>query len=415
MSGTRDGFGKRPQGSRARVIDSGPQHPQADPVRKPDVPKGSVSLTDDFRFTAQLSGVECSCLLDTGSTISVIHKSVFDALPNVKLYPTSTRAKTVAQNELPIIGRVNVPFEVAGHQHVISLYVSESIDVPCLLGLDFLHAVPCVIDLPRKTLNLTPRESVRNISVDVTSVGKVRLGRDYSVAPGAEMIVPGYAHNCSYKGSALVEPTLDIPGIEVIRCLVQVSESAVPVVIRNVTSEHITIPKHTGVADLEVSFVEAQLPESSESSTPASSVKLEDLVDVSDTNLTDSQRDALFVILRKYEPMFDGHIGHTDLVTHRIDTGDHPPIRQSPRRIPPHLQDEVRSQLDELVRQGILEEADGSWSSPVMLTRKKNSTWRMVVDLRRVNAITNLPAYPIPRIDDALEALAGSSYFCVLI
>ena len=379
--------------------------------------KGSVSLTDDFRFSAQLSGVQCSCLLDTGSTISVLHKSVFDTLPQVKLFPTSTKAKTIVQEDLPILGRVNVPFEVAGQKHVISLYVSESVDVPCLLGLDFLHAVPCVIDLPRKKLDLTPRESVRSVSVDVTSVGKVKLSRDLSVAPGAEIMVPGYAHTCTYRGSALVEPTLDIPGVEVVRCLVNVSESAIPVVIRNVTSDHVTIPKHTDVADLEVSFVEAQLSDpigDAQSSTPANAVKLEDLVDLSDTDLTDSQRDALFTVLRKHDRMFDGHIGHTDLITHRIDTGDHPPVRQSPRRIPPHLRDELRSQLDDLAQQGILEEADGTWASPVMLTRKKNSKWRLVVDLRRVNAITNLPAYPIPRIDDASETLAGSSYFCVL-
>ena len=233
--------------------------------------KGSVSLTDDFRFSAQLSGVQCSCLLDTGSTISVLHKSVFDTLPQVKLFPTSTKAKTIVQEDLPILGRVNVPFEVAGQKHVISLYVSESVDVPCLLGLDFLHAVPCVIDLPRKKLDLTPRESVRSVSVDVTSVGKVKLSRDLSVAPGAEIMVPGYAHTCTYRGSALVEPTLDIPGVEVVRCLVNVSESAIPVVIRNVTSDHVTIPKHTDVADLEVSFVEAQLSDpigDAQSSTP---------------------------------------------------------------------------------------------------------------------------------------------------
>ena len=90
--------------------------------------------------------------------------------------PTSTRAKTVSQQDLPILGRLNVPFEVAGQHHVIYLYVSDSVDVPCLLGLDFLHAMPCVIDLLRKRLNLTSRDSVRSVSVDVTSVGKVKLG-----------------------------------------------------------------------------------------------------------------------------------------------------------------------------------------------------------------------------------------------
>ena len=48
---------------------------------------------------------------------------------------------------------------------------------------------------------------------------------------------------------------------------------------------------------------------------------MEDMVELTDTDLTVAQRDALPAVLRKYDPMFDGHIGHTDLVI-RIDTGD---------------------------------------------------------------------------------------------
>lgn len=380
---------------------------------------GSVKLTDDFRFTATISGVNCSCLLDTGSTISVLHQSVLDLLPNVKLFPTSTKAKTANSGELPITGRVNVSFEAGGQRHVISVYVSDSTDVPCLLGLDFLQKVPCVIDLSRKLLMLTSSESVRTVSAEVTSVGRVVLGRDHSIPPGSELIIPGFAHNCDYRGAAVAEPILEIAGIEVVRSIVRVSDSTVPLLVRNITAERITIPKHAKVAELEVSFVEEVSPDpadepSGSDRVSAQPVDFESVIDLTDTPLTEDQRQALFAVLRRYKGMFDGHIGHTDLVTHRIDTGNHPPVRQSPRRIPHHLQDEVRRQLDELVQQGILEEADGAWSSPICIVKKKSGALRIVADLRKVNAVTSLPAYPIPRIDDTLDALSGSSYFCVL-
>ena len=48
------------------------------------------------------------------------------------------------------------------------------------------------------------------------------------------------------------------------------------------------------------------------------------------------------------------------------------------------------------------------------MVKKKNGDHRICADLRKLNAITRLPAYPIARIDDSLEALAGSSLYCTL-
>ena len=105
-------------------------------MRQPEE-TNSVSLTDDFRFATRIAGIQCICLLDTGSSISVVHKSVLDTLLQVKMCPTSTRAKTVSQQDLPILGRLNVPFEVAGQHHVIYLYVSDSVDVRVYLAWIF--------------------------------------------------------------------------------------------------------------------------------------------------------------------------------------------------------------------------------------------------------------------------------------
>ena len=365
-----------------------------------------------------MSGTVTRCLLDTGSTISILHQSVFDSFTGVKLLKTNTLARTASKDPLPLLGRVIVNFELGGISHRIPFFVSEAIDTPCLLGLDFLQHVPCVIDLRRRLLLVAPRESVRTVSAEMTSVGKMVVGKDFSIPPGSELIIPTHVHNCGYSGPAVAEPTLSHPGVEVVRCIVDVGRSAVPLLVRNVTTEHITIPKHSEVADLEVGFVEQSLPDNEPASLPdnepASSSSLEGMIDWDGCALSDGQRKAFLAVLKKYEPMFDGHIGFTDAVSHKIETGDHPPIRQTPRRLPPHLRDEVRAQLDELVSQGILEKSDSSWASPICVVKKKNGDHRICADLRKLNSITRLPAYPIARIDDSLEALAGSSLYCTL-
>ena len=306
-----------------------PNHPLS-AAPSTDNDGASVALSVRMTFTGEISGVSCSFLLDTGSTINVMSKAVFDVLPNAVLQRTATRAKTVSQGELPLLGRTKLSVHIAGRAHFVHFYVSDEVDVPCLLGLDFLQAVPCVIDLTNKRLVLIEQSNVRSISAEKTSVGHAVLGRDVSLPPGGESFVKGYAHHCDHSGPVLVEPCLDIPGVEVVRCLAVVSDSSVPLLVRNVTTSPITLPKHSPVAELEVSFEEL----SSEPHTEGGAPDLESMVNLSGVDLPGPQRKELFEVLEKHSSMFDGHIGHTTLVTHRIDTGDHPPVRQAPRRIP---------------------------------------------------------------------------------
>lgn len=46
--------------------------------------------------------------------------------------------------------------------------------------------------------------------------------------------------------------------------------------------------------------------------------------------------------------------------------------------------------------------------------KKKDGSWRVWVDSRRLNAVTVKDAYPIPKIEDYLVALAGSQWFSTL-
>ena len=362
-----------------------------------------------MRITGSVSGVKCECLLDTGSSISILHSSVFDALPNVTLKRTSVTAKTASQEDLPLLGRVVVPFQIGDATYPLPLFVSDAIDVPCLLGVDFLQHCPCVIDLSRRRLVMVPNVSVRSVSAQAVSLGNVSLSCDRVIAPGSEMVLQGLVPNCDYVGPALIEPD-DVPsGVEVVRAIVNVDRACVPVVVRNVTAEPITLFKKRSLASVEVGFVE-QAPELSAST----DVDVKKLAKLDQSLLTNEQRQRVHELLSRYADMFDGHIGFTDVVTHDIDTGDHPPIRQAPRRVPPHLAAEVKAQISELVDQGILEESNGTWSSPIVMVRKKNGKFRLVADLRRLNACSKIPVYQIPRIDDTLDALSGSDTFCQL-
>ena len=65
-----------------------------------------------------------------------------------------------------------------------------------------------------------------------------------------------------------------------------------------------------------------------------------------------------------------------------------------------------------LLEQGIIEPADGSRSSPIVLAKKKDGSFRFCVDNRRVNDVTK--KMYIPRIDDALDTLAEAKWFSTI-
>ncbi|PIK53513.1 hypothetical protein BSL78_09607 [Apostichopus japonicus] len=107
-------------------------------------------------------------------------------------------------------------------------------------------------------------------------------------------------------------------------------------------------------------------------------------------------------------------LGRTNLAKHRIDIGNAKPIRQAARRLPIHQKAEAQKEINRMLREDIIEPSSSSWSSPVVLVKKKDGSTRFCVDYRKLNAVTTKDCYPLPRIDDSLDTLAGSRWFSTL-
>ena len=64
-----------------------------------------------------------------------------------------------------------------------------------------------------------------------------------------------------------------------------------------------------------------------------------------------------------------------------------------------------------MLNRGIIRPSTSPWASPVILVKKKDETDRLVVDFGRLNSVTLKDSYPLPRIEDALDAVNGTKYF----
>ena len=123
-------------------------------------------------------------------------------------------------------------------------------------------------------------------------------------------------------------------------------------------------------------------------------------------------------LLKKYKEIFDWDndtIGHTELLKHKIiiENNAHP-ISHRPYRISPIEAEYLQKELDKYCKLGVITPSNSPWAAPVILVKKKNGDYRMVIDYRKLNAITKKDSYPLPRIDDLLDTLGKAKIFSAL-
>ena len=107
-------------------------------------------------------------------------------------------------------------------------------------------------------------------------------------------------------------------------------------------------------------------------------------------------------------------IGCNSTVTMDICLNDSTPVRKAPYWTPLHKRKEIEDQVQDLLKRGIIRPSHSPWASPVTLVPKKDGGTRMCVDFRQLNSQTDMDAYPLPRIQDVLDRLSGSTTFSLI-
>ena len=107
-------------------------------------------------------------------------------------------------------------------------------------------------------------------------------------------------------------------------------------------------------------------------------------------------------------------LGCTSLVEHYITTNASP-IKQRYYPVSPIMQGHINTELDKLLKEGIVEPSSSPWSSPIILVKKSDGvSWRFVVDYRKVNNSTEKDSYPLPYISATLDKLRDARYLSSL-
>ena len=119
------------------------------------------------------------------------------------------------------------------------------------------------------------------------------------------------------------------------------------------------------------------------------------------SGLSREQQTSFADLLEEYEAMLapgDSDLGRTHLMVHAIDTGSATPIKQAPRQTP-FKKEEVARQLCELMTRERIESSNSPWSSPIVLARKHDGSYRLCIDYKRL-AVTAKDANPVTSSED---------------
>jgi hypothetical protein len=183
----------------------------------------------------------------------------------------------------------------------------------------------------------------------------------------------------------------------------------VPIRVANITRSPITIPPSTQLARLYPLVADTVVDTSDKSNVATISAvspvvedvesSIEDIVKSVKVDADSSASLKLRSILLEFKDLFSNCMSNLGLVSdayHTIDTGDAPPIKNPPRHIPYHLLPYVEDEVLKLRAANIVRPSNSEWSSPIVLVRKPDGTWRLCVDYRRLNAITRRDSFPVP-------------------
>ncbi|GFT76639.1 retrovirus-related Pol polyprotein from transposon 17.6 [Nephila pilipes] len=309
-------------------------------------------------------------IVDTGANVTIMREDIAQQLNDKIIWTTPcVTLQTVTGDKIPIIGKMNIKITFGNNANSHTVYVAKIKD-NFILGLAFLEKYNFILDFKDNSLHSTTEDVTlfrKGIS-EIKPCYRIIASSDFTIPARQELILKGYTdQEKNFRLGVLEFPYFEnFPkGVLVASTLVDITKEAIPVRCANVSDKPKIIKKGEVLATCTpVTCVERS---SFQTSNVSSENLTEDLLKT--TELTQKQRSAAEKMLREFKELFpksSEEFGRTNLTKHRIDTGNHLPIKQHPRRLPFAKVEEVEMDPVDREKTAFTTNGQGLWQFKVM-------------------------------------------------
>ena len=387
-------------------------------------------------------GVPVEAMLDTGAQSTIVSRELYHKVvchlrtgdkpvPELKTPSARLYGKDGVEGgrEIVVTAQMDMDIAVDGESVCVPVFVQPGSSQPLLLGMNAIPALGFSLLRPSGQPLITRNNPDPNVSVvrlvqGVTvpslkgSFVKVKANEMYALPGDSVLFEPSNCqleHKGLYSQESLVTVDDDgcilVPMVNVHGASTSLLEGMEIGHVQPMDIDTILKPEVHGSPNVQCAPVEAI------DKTPERINQLKEVLGINTMQLSEEQRVQLIQLIGNYSDVFalnDAELGCTNVVCHSIDTGDGRPVKQQPYRTPFIHRETISRMIEEMEGQGVVQPSMSPWASPVVLVPKKDGSKRFCIDYRRLNALTKRDVYPLPRIDDILDAAGGAKYFTSL-
>ena len=386
--------------------------------------KNQKELLKQPRIIAKINKVEVQAIIDSGASVSIIQE---DSLPPSAIINTHGFAGLLCDvsSSLNVKGTTNLNLEleqgvVVNHNFII-LSNQHRLPTNIIIGADILSRVSAIVNFDSKKISgcYKNRKFTKHLFSGIKAPPiEERCYLIHSketcnniIPPNSEIFYKAFTK--APNGQYGISKSTLVDGCFVAESLVEVKDNIVYVKILNIKDKPVILPNNSIISQLYVFSDDCLLSLDVKNDNVLAPITMDHVPSLKDKvgNVE------ILKILNKYRNCISvsgEKLGKTNLVQATINTGNSPPIYTKQFPLPHKQRSMVKNLCDEMLDQGIIEKSISPWNSPMFLVKKSNGQFRPVVDFRKINAVTIPDPYPLPRINEILQNLHGSSIFSTL-
>ncbi|CAF2097926.1 unnamed protein product, partial [Rotaria magnacalcarata] len=380
-------------------------------------------------------------LIDTGSSLTLINSYLLSQLdPCIKKYlrspPANIHLQLADRSPLHISYTLNVPTSTGNVTHQFTVYVVPRLWRSCIIGNNFIKQKNLQIDggnqhayYKRSTHQEINRPKSRRII-------KNKNKKVYLLCVAEKITIPPYHARYiavkptvpfrsitnneyeEYELKPFIRKNKDYQVIPQIANGILSPAKNLCIQAANLSKATITIlagQKLAIMSRMNIKQLNAINHLTKANVKQAPDTRDDNVMDLSNTDLSNDQKTQLQQLVKPYPDVFTNKSGRTSKLKHQINIKEGTqPINAPPYRCAPNRRKIIQDNINEMLKEEIITPSNSPWASPVVLAPKKDESLRFCIDYRKLNAVTIRDAYPIPRIDDTLDALEEAKFISTI-